>query len=636
MPGGTDNDEKRTQMDAETTDLRRFLIRVHLPFPRHPRSIFASGDMPGGTDNDEKRTQMDAETTDLRRFLIRVHLPFPRHPRSIFASVRRISTGPVAPIVATGSAFVWYLFGAAPGLTWAHSGADGGDLLAAALSNGTPHPTGYPLYTLLLQGWLALLGLLLPASDIAWRGNIFSALAGALSVGVTFQVGRYLWRKNERPILPALLTASAWATAPMLWGQALITEVYALHSLLFAGLFWALVCFPSASLRGRALLLGGLFGLGLAHHATIGLLLPGMLYWLWSEENHRARRVDFWVWWAVGLLPGLLLYARIPLAAFFTPQSPVQWNGSGSLADFWWLVSGAAYRRYLFAVPLGGLLPKVGGWAQTLVSQMTPIGLALALAGLYHWDRLEARLRSLSLLWVGAASLYTIGYHTADSEVYLLPVIWLMALWLPFGVLELAGWLDTKGAGGTDNDEKRTQIDAETTDLRRFFIRVNHFFQRHQRPIYRAGMGSQTLLLTLCMLGVVGLAGLRYPSLSLRQDMAARQFLSGAVSALEPGSLVFSSADAETFALWYGAWGNGELLESAPGSVLVNVALLQFGWYRTQLSRLYPDLPGVETGDAAGILQANSGSRPIYFTEIVLPARADLLRPAGPIWRYLP
>ncbi|MCL4833132.1 MAG: hypothetical protein KJZ86_11865 [Caldilineaceae bacterium] len=42
MPGGTDNDEKRTQIDAETTDLRRLLISVNLPFPHHPRSISTS------------------------------------------------------------------------------------------------------------------------------------------------------------------------------------------------------------------------------------------------------------------------------------------------------------------------------------------------------------------------------------------------------------------------------------------------------------------------------------------------------------------------------------------------------------------------------------------------------------------
>ncbi|MEZ4638589.1 MAG: DUF2723 domain-containing protein [Caldilineaceae bacterium] len=65
-----------------------------------------------------------------------------------------------------------YIFSMAPGLTWANFGADGSELLAAAVTNGVPHPPGYPLYTLLLQGWLALWAFLLPNSDLAWRGNL--------------------------------------------------------------------------------------------------------------------------------------------------------------------------------------------------------------------------------------------------------------------------------------------------------------------------------------------------------------------------------------------------------------------------------------------------------------------------------
>ena len=41
----------------------------------------------------------------------------------------------------------------APGLTWAHNGADGGDLLSAVASGGVPHPTGYPTYLLLAQAF---------------------------------------------------------------------------------------------------------------------------------------------------------------------------------------------------------------------------------------------------------------------------------------------------------------------------------------------------------------------------------------------------------------------------------------------------------------------------------------------------
>lgn len=514
------------------------------------------------------------------------------HPSGRFARL----TEAILLLGVAGFAFWFYASTAAPGLTWANYGADGGDLLAAAVTNGIPHPTGYPLYTLLLRGWLDVWGLFAPGSDIAWRGNLFSSFAAALSVAVTVQVVRRLW--GERPDgLPAgLLAGIAWMTAPLAWGQALITEVYALHTLLFSGLFWALVGMRGRLGPGRALVLGGLLGLGFAHHVTIGLLLPGVLYWLWREEREAIRSPRFWLWLGAGALPGLLLYARMPLAAGAAPPAPVNWMGSGSVADFWWLISGAAYQRYLFAVPPGFLLAKVGGWAQTITSQFTPLGMALALAGLARWDRLRGVLRGLSLLWVLPVSLYALAYNTTDSAIYLLPVVWLMSLWLPFGVAEGVEWLQRR----------------------------------------RGWRGWEPVVLGSCMAGILLLTIVRLPSLSLRQDDSARRFLAGAVQVLEPESIVFSSADAETFALWYGAWASGELLEAAPGSALVNVALLQFEWYRALLVRLYPDLAGVESGDAAAILRANAGVRPIFFSEIVAPAGREQVRPAGSIWRYQP
>ncbi len=510
-------------------------------------------------------------------------------PRPVLA----LLTSPVAPILAAGLAFLFYAYTAAPGLTWANYGADGGDLLAAAMTNGTPHPTGYPLYTLLLQGWLVLLGLLWPGSDIAWRGNLFSAFAGAVSVAVTFQTVRHLWPEKESSFLPALLAALAWATAPLFWGQALITEVYTLHSLLVVSLFWALVAYPSDQPRRRGFLLGGLLGLGMAHHLTIGLLVPGIFYWLWSSEDRPLGKPAFWLWAGLGTLTGLLFYGRLLLAA---PLAPVDWSGAGSVGDLWWLVSGAAYRRYLFAVPQGQLLSKAGQWALTITSQFTPVGLAFGLAGLYRWDRLAGRLRTLALLWVLPISLYAISYHTGDSEIYLLPVVWLMAVWLPFGVGEMVEWVNSR----------------------------------------RPGNGWGQLALAGCLVGLLLLSAIRLPALSLRHDDSARRFVADAVRVVEPNSVLFSSADAETFALWYAAWGSGELLEAAPGTALVNVALLQFEWYQALLARLYPDLAGVETGEASGILQANVGRRPIYFSEIVAPAVANQLQPAGSLWRYAP
>jgi len=54
-------------------------------------------------------------------------------------------TRPLWPAPLAGlAALVLYARTLAPGLTWAHHAADGGDLLAAALTVGVPHPSGYP------------------------------------------------------------------------------------------------------------------------------------------------------------------------------------------------------------------------------------------------------------------------------------------------------------------------------------------------------------------------------------------------------------------------------------------------------------------------------------------------------------
>ena len=76
------------------------------------------------------------------------------------------------PVVLCLSLLAVYGLTLAPGLTWANSGADGGDLIAAAATGGVPHPTGYPVYLLLAVFQF------LPIGSPATRPT-FSALAAA-------------------------------------------------------------------------------------------------------------------------------------------------------------------------------------------------------------------------------------------------------------------------------------------------------------------------------------------------------------------------------------------------------------------------------------------------------------------------
>ncbi len=513
------------------------------------------------------------------------------HPPLIVSRRQRWYTAAAALGVSI-SAFFLYFFSLAPGLTWSHQGADGGELITAALVNGVPHPPGYPLYMLLLQGWLGLTQLLAPGADLNWRGAIFSALCAALSAGITLQTARYLLRDIHARLLWSVLAAAAWAVSPLLWAQAVITEVYALHALLLALLGWAVLVHPRQSWY-----LVPIVALGAANHLTFVLLLPAAFYLLWMQTRDRPHALlHLLPVFGLGLAAAALFYIRTPLAAAAAP--PVNWGYADNWEGFWWLVSGAAYRGYLFASPADSILARLAAWAYTITAQYTPAGLAVALIGLAHWDRTAPHLRNFSLLWLTPISLYALAYYTRDSDIYLLPAGWLMAIWLAVGLGQMSNWVMRQLA------TRRWGRMAAGTAL--------------------AGSLAAAVLL--------GITAWRWSEMSLAEDRTALAYVEEVKAVLTPDSIVITLNDNETFALWYGIWGSGELAAVAPGVTTVNESLYQFEWYRRLQAELHPDIAGAgQSVDA--IISANHGKRPIYFAQLPAYVAQTDVTVAGPLWR---
>ncbi len=121
---------------------------------------------------------------------------------------------------------------------------------------------------------------------------------------------------------------------------------------------------------------------------------------------------------------------------------PVDWGYADNWEGFQWLVSGAAYRGYLLSGGVGTALNRLATWAYTLTDQFSPVGLALGFVGLAVWDRTAPRLRNFSLLWITPVSIYAVLYYTRDSEIYLLPVVWLLSIWMAVGLAIIAAWLE--------------------------------------------------------------------------------------------------------------------------------------------------------------------------------------------------
>jgi hypothetical protein len=471
-------------------------------------------------------------------------------------------------------------------LTWAHNGADGGDFLAAALTAGVPHPTGYPTHQLLLR-----LAVLLDPGQPARAGAWLSALSAALAVALLTDLARRMVRPRFAPAvqtnspqresgaaaedskvtpaplgslrplrqgpshpatttgsLAALLAGLAWAASPLLWNQATIVEVYALNALFCVAILWLLWRWGEAvdgrGAAARWLALGGLvFGLGLGNHVTLALMLPGALYWLWAK-GRGAPLVRRGLAGAAGAVAaGLLVYGYLPLTASGRPA--INWGDPATLDRFLWVVTGRLYGSLPFGLPLANLPARLGGWAAAVVTALTPLGFVGALVGLYLLERrLRAWWAATLLVWL-AFTVYAIGYNSTDSDAYLLPAFAVMALWLAEGLAAL-------------------------------LARVS------SRRVLTAGA-----VLALLVALVLAPAFVRHwDAADLSPHWEAEAFLQTALSQAEPGAVILAAGDQRTFALWYGIYG----LNQRPDIAVVNVNLYGFAWYRRTLAETHPDL----------------------------------------------
>ncbi|HET90391.1 MAG TPA: DUF2723 domain-containing protein, partial [Chloroflexi bacterium] len=114
-----------------------------------------------------------------------------------------------------------YLATMAPTITWAHHGADSGDLATAVALGRIPHPPGCPTYLLLGELFIHW-----PGGEPAWRLNLMSAVMAAGGAALAAAALCALPGEAVGP-LPALVAALGLGLAPLFWSQALIAEVYA-------------------------------------------------------------------------------------------------------------------------------------------------------------------------------------------------------------------------------------------------------------------------------------------------------------------------------------------------------------------------------------------------------------------------
>ena len=468
-----------------------------------------------------------------------------------------------------------YLSSIAPGLTWANYDADGGDYIAAAATGGIAHPTGYPLYLL-----LARLFQFLPVGSLAFRTNLLSAFAAAAAALVVYGlVTRVLSISNPHKYwLAGLASGLAFGLAPLIWAQALITDVHALHAL-FVGILLYLSVIPLSAHftpEHRDRWLGVTFGLAMGNHVTTLLLLPVILFTTVQRKPTPAPEKNWMAGWEldgrslsrrlIWIIVGLSVYLTLPIRALTHP--PVNWGNPVTLDGFIWLVSGSLYQRLLVNLTLLSVLERVQAAAALLLNQFGIVGLSVSLVGLVVFFK-PTRLY-YSMLWITAATMaFSIGYATTDAFDYLIPAFLCLAIWIGLG---LGGLMDAAS--------------------RRFHI-----------------VGPMIGLVLILVL--LFQAWKTWPQVDASHDQRAESFGRAVLSIAPANAIVFANGDQAVFALWYFHYA----LRERPDLAVLSTDLLQFKWYLQTLHSTYPGLslpgpfPFVET-----VVVANPGRPVCYVT----------------------
>lgn len=299
-----------------------------------------------------------------------------------------------------GAALVVYLLTLAPTVT----AEDSGELISAAWCFGVPHPPGYPLWTMLCGAFVHLL----PFGEEAWRANLFSAVGSAAAAGVAFLALRVLSLSRWSCAAGAL----TWVLGRWSWSQSVITEVYALNSLITAGL---LLCALKwyVSRNGRYLLVASfLFGIGVSHHQVVGLAALGLIIWILLLAPNLLGRWKLVLASLLLFAGGLSPYLYLPIRAATDP--PLNWGDPIVETDpeisFWdtSFVKHITRHQYGAVGPaatvhersfsrLADQLAYVGG---AMADDLTLWGAALGVVGMFLLLFRDRKVLLLVLLWL--------------------------------------------------------------------------------------------------------------------------------------------------------------------------------------------------------------------------------------------
>jgi hypothetical protein len=319
---------------------------------------------------------------------------------------------------------------------------------------GLPHSPGYPLYTLLANLFVRLVGWLpgFANTSVVWRVSFWSTVTSLLTLIFLYMVVRRLARQRAA----ALIASSILGISFIFWRGAIMAEVYSLNALIFVLTYWLVLKWDDDRQDRWLVVLGLTVGAGLAHHRTALILLPTVALWALirrpknagagvrpKEPGPRWRIVlRRWLILVTAAVLPMLTYLYLPWAAHNRVGQTWLYADTSDWNTFWFVV---LTREWWGLVEIPQTLPAWIAALETLfrqqAGQISTWGVIAGIIGLLATRR---------YLWLFgppflALVFFGVSYQVADLDSMLIPLTLTLCVGLGnlLGVLirRLVSWL---------------------------------------------------------------------------------------------------------------------------------------------------------------------------------------------------
>lgn len=287
---------------------------------------------------------------------------------------------------------------------------------------GLAHPTGYPLYSIII-GLISFIPLPLPLVLSA-----LSAIFATLAILVLFRI--MLLCKLD-PIT-AMLLGFFIGLSQVVIDLATVAEVYTLHLLFQMLIVYFIIKWQKEYVDKDLLLAFFLLGLSFSNHAsTVWLLLPFLMLLFSHRQKFNFKTCyKYFAAFIAGLLPYLYLLIRANTDPIYNQNDP------SNLASLLNVVTGSIFRYRMFGLSEKEILDQIQLWFDSITNQWYFAALLFVPLGMvYLYKRFEKVLFLAMISWLAISLLICWNYFIPDKQGYYLIPHLLTGLLAGFGII---------------------------------------------------------------------------------------------------------------------------------------------------------------------------------------------------------